>query len=174
MDIPEIYDYLVRARRDLWAALEGVPGETLSRPLLDGARFHCVKDLVFHIPDVEDGWINGDIRRERFVQNDIPDLRNGGPDFSGFALEMLLEYWRMVESSTLDYLPTLTGAELQRRVHVEDWPEKVLTVDGLLWHVMIHEMRHTAQTALLLRTQGIEPPSLDLLFYLPVTPGNRI
>ncbi len=167
MNIPETYDYLIRARRDLWATLAGVPDEALSRPLLDGARFHCIKDLVFHIPDVEDGWINGDIRRGRLVQNDIPKLRDGGADFSGFALAMLLDYWRMVERSTLDYLPTLTGDALQRRVQVEDWPEKVLTVDGLLWHVMIHEMRHTAQIAMLLRMQGIKPPSLDLLFYLP-------
>jgi len=39
-------------------------------------------------------------------------------------------------------------------------------VDGLLWHVMIHEMRHTAQIAVLRRTQGIEPPWLDLKNYL--------
>lgn len=65
MNIPETYDYLVRARRDLWAKLESVPDEVLSRPLLDGS------------------------------------------------------------------------------------------------------MRHTAQIAVLLRTQGIKPPSLDLLFYLP-------
>jgi uncharacterized damage-inducible protein DinB len=32
---------------------------------------------------------------------------------------------------------------------------------------MIHEMRHTAQIAVLLRMQRIKPPSLDLLFYLP-------
>jgi uncharacterized damage-inducible protein DinB len=32
---------------------------------------------------------------------------------------------------------------------------------------MIHEVRHTAQIAVLLRMQGIKPPSLDLLFYLP-------
>jgi uncharacterized damage-inducible protein DinB len=30
-------------------------------------------------------------------------------------------------------------------------------------------MRHAAQIAVLLRTQGIKPPSLDLLFYLPAT-----
>jgi uncharacterized damage-inducible protein DinB len=65
MNIPETYNYLVRARRDLWAKLESVPDEVLSRPLLDGS------------------------------------------------------------------------------------------------------MRHTAQIAVLLRTQGIKPPSLDLLFYLP-------
>ncbi len=49
MNIPETYDYLVRARRDLWPTLEGVPDEVLSRPLLDGSRLHCIKDLVFHV-----------------------------------------------------------------------------------------------------------------------------
>jgi uncharacterized damage-inducible protein DinB len=169
MNISETYDYLVRARRDLWAALETVPDEVLSRPLLDGSRFHCIKDLVMHIPDVEDGWINGDIRSNQMTQKAFPALMNteGGPVYAGFALEMLLDYWRAVEQSTLTYLATLTDDELSRIVMVDDWLEKRLTVDGLLWHVMIHEMRHTAQIAVLLRTQGIEPPSLDLLFYLP-------
>ncbi|MGC1300726.1 MAG: hypothetical protein WA869_37325 [Alloacidobacterium sp.] len=40
MTVPEIYDYLVRARRDLWATLEGVPDEVLSRQVLDGKRLH--------------------------------------------------------------------------------------------------------------------------------------
>src|SRR5258707_11967189 len=37
MNIPETYDYLVRARRDLWARLESVRDEVLSRPLLSGS-----------------------------------------------------------------------------------------------------------------------------------------
>ncbi|MBK8057118.1 MAG: hypothetical protein IPK33_04285 [Gemmatimonadetes bacterium] len=37
---------------------------------------------------------------------------------------------------------------------------------ALLSHVMIHEIRHTAQLCVLLRSQGVAPPSLDLLFYL--------
>jgi len=69
MNIPETYDYLVRARRDLWATLEGVPNEVLSRPLLDGARLHCIKDLLFHVASVEDFWIHEDIRREQPVLN---------------------------------------------------------------------------------------------------------
>jgi len=36
--------------------------------------------------------------------------------------------------------------------------------------VMFHEMRHTSQMTVLLRTQGIKPPSLDLYYYLPVEP----
>nr|WP_161571020.1 DinB family protein [Granulicella sibirica] len=49
----------------------------------------------------------------------------------------------------------------------ENEPAERYTVDGLLWHVMIHEMRHTAQIAVLLRPLGIKPPALDLLYYLP-------
>jgi uncharacterized damage-inducible protein DinB len=170
MNIPETYDYLMRARRDLWAALETVPDEVLSRPLLDGGRFHCIKDLVVHVAEVEDGWIHGDILREDLVQTAFPELRDseGGPVYAGFALELLLDYWRAVEQSTLTYLAVLNDDELQRSI-AGDSPEERFTVDGLLWHVMMHEIRHTAQIAMLLRMQGIKPPSLDLLFYLPST-----
>jgi len=169
MNIPEIYAYLVRARRDLWTTLEAVPDEVLSSPLLEGSRLHCIKYLVMHIADVEDGWTRGDILRDQMVQKDFPALMNteGGPVYAGFSLEMLLDYWRAVEQSTLTYLATLTDDELKRLVNMDDWPEERHTVDELLWHVMIHEMRHTAQIAVLLRSQGIKPPSLDLLNYLP-------
>jgi uncharacterized damage-inducible protein DinB len=145
MNIPETYDYLVRARRDLWATLEGVPDEVLSRQLLDGARLHSIKDLVFHVSCTEDFWIREEILREQPVLKTIPALKDthGGPVFAGFLLEMLLDYWRLVEQSTLAYLPTLTDDELKRIVTVHD--------------------------SVLLRTQGIKPPSLDLFYYLPVS-----
>lgn len=169
MNIPETYNYLVRARRDLWAALESVPDEVLSRPLLGGSELHCIKDLVFHIAGVEDFWIHEDILRQRPVLKANPALQDtqGGPAYAGFPLQTLLDYWKSVEQSTLTYLAALTDDELKRIVIVHDAPSERFTVDGLLWHVMIHEMRHTAQIAVLLRTQDIKPPSLDLLFYLP-------
>ena len=169
MNIPKTYDYLARTRRDLWATLEAVPDEVLSRPLLDGDMFHCIKDLVFHIAAVEDGWIHEDILSEQALRDTIPALDNAqwGPHYAGFALATLLDYWRAVEQSTVAYLPTLTEADLKRVVTLHDAPDERFVLDGLLWHVMIHEMRHTAQIAMLLRLQGIKPPALDLLFYLP-------
>lgn len=140
---------------------------------MDGSRFRCIKDLIFHIAEVEDGWTNGDLRGRDMIQNQITPLRDGGPDFSQFPLVQLLDYWRQVEQSTLAYLATLTEAGLREAVRVEDWPDKQLTVDGILSHVLIHEMRHTAQIAVLLRTQKIKPPSLDLLFYLPLSSPRR-
>ena len=170
MNIADAYDYLVRARRDLWATLEVVPDEVLSRPLLGGEKLHCIKDLLFHIASVEDFWLREEILREQPLRQTLPAFKNtrGGPVFAGFPLETLLDYWRLVEQSTLAYLPTLTDAELKRIVSVHDRPGKRYTVDGLLWNLIIHESRHVAQISVLLRTQGIAPPFLDLLKYLPV------
>ena len=173
MNIPEAYDYLVRARRDLWAALASVSDDVLSRPLLNGEKLHCIKDLVFHIVSVEDFWIDEEILREQPLRQTISALKDtrGGPIFAGVALETLLDYWRVVEQGTLDYLSTLTDEELKRIVSVHDRPGKRYTVDGLLWNLIIHEARHVAQISILLRIQGIAPPFLDLLKYLPIAPG---
>jgi uncharacterized damage-inducible protein DinB len=167
VNIPETYDYLVRARRDLWATLESAPDEVLSRPLLNGDAMHSIKDLIFHIAVVEDGWLTGTILGTPPVIAHVPGLNEtrGGPVYAGFALETLLDYWRAAEQNTLTYLATLTDEELNRLV--DDSPTERFKLDGLLWHVMIHEIRHTAQIVMLLRMQGIKPPSLDLLFYLP-------
>ncbi len=122
---------------------------------------------MFHLADVEDGWTNCHIRRGQLVQDAIPVLRSGGPDFSGFSLNLLLDYSQRVEQSTLAFVGTLSEDDEKQEVQVEDWPDKRFPLDGLLWHVMIHEMRHSAQIVMLLRTQEVKPLSFDLLFYLP-------
>ncbi len=168
MNISETYDYLTANRRKVWAALEALPDDVLALPLLQGERFHSIKDLVLHIAIVEDGWVNLDIREREPVLKRFPELEAiaEGPMPAHTPLVELLRYWQAVEENTLNFLPTLTDADLGRAVTPEDWRGLQFTVDGLLWHVAIHEMRHTAQIAALLRTQGIQPPTLDLLFYL--------
>ena len=170
MNIPETYAYLVRARRDLWATLENTPDEVLARPLIGGPRFQCIKDLVFHIAGTEDGWLHYTILRDEPVQQTLPAVSTleDGPFCADIELGTLLEYWRAVEQSTLACLAGLTDADLKRLVN--DSPTERFVLDGLLWHVMIHEMRHTAQIALLLRMQEVQPPALDLFFYLPSFP----
>lgn len=149
--------------------LVGVPDDILSKPLLSGDKRHCIKDLLFHIPSVEDGWLHEDILRETMVLQNNPSLRDttGGAEYAEVPLSTIVDYWKTVEQSTLAYLSRLTEDELARVVTVHDSPTEHHTVDGLLWHVLIHEMRHTAQIVVLLRTQNIKPPALDLLFYLP-------
>jgi uncharacterized damage-inducible protein DinB len=167
--IAAMYAYLVRARRDLWETLDRVPDEILSKPLLEGERFHCIKDLVMHIAIVEDCWLHEDILQDEPIWKSIEAFKDidGSPIYASFALNTLLEYWKLVEQSTLRYLASLREDEAERVVALHDSPEERYALEDLLWHVMLHELRHTAQVCILLRTQKIKPPSLDLLFYLP-------
>ena len=170
MNIPTFYDYLTRARRDLWTFLESLPDEVLARAVLPGERFHCIKDLISHVASVEDSWVHEDILKDTPVWETAPGMEDAedGPVYAGKPLELLLGYWRVVETSTLEYLSTLTPDELTRAVAVDGSRGlKHFTVEGLLWHVMQHEVRHTAQVAMLSRQMGFKPPALDLLFYLP-------
>ena len=74
------------------------------------------------------------------------------------SLEWMLEYWLKVEKSTLEHFAEFEASQLQRLV--DD-----LTVEEILWHVMQHEVRHSAQIAILARQLGFAPPHLDLLAY---------
>src|SRR3954451_17073036 len=67
--------------------LEGVPDEVLSRPLLDGSRFHCTKDPLSHIPALEDGWICEDMLRREPVWNTIVALIEAAGVFAGFEIK---------------------------------------------------------------------------------------
>ena len=162
MTIDNFYDYLVRARRDLWAFLETMPDEALAKKVLPGPRFECIKDLISHIAAVEDSWIHEDILRDQPVWETVPELEGAqdGAFYSAMPLEVLLNYWRAVEASTLKFLEALNPVELERSI------DDHFTVDGLIWHVMQHETRHTAQVAILARQLGFSPPQLDLIRYL--------
>ena len=94
-----------------------MPDDVLSRPLLDGSRLHCIKDLVIHAPTVEDFWIHEDILRHPPLRKSVPALKDTewGPVYAGFALKTLLDYWRVVEQSTLTYLAARRSAPCVRR-----------------------------------------------------------
>ncbi|GGS42985.1 DinB family protein [Deinococcus knuensis] len=170
MNPATLYDHLSHARLDLLATLRATPDDVLRASLLRGERFHSILDLLVHTAEVEDGWIHGDFQGLPMVQDRFPDIGAGaaGPGTT-LGLDAIAAYWQAVEADTRTYLHALTDADLERTVTLDDWPEghRQFTLSGLIWHVLLHEVRHTAQIAALLRTQGIRPPQLDLLFSLP-------
>ena len=167
MTASSFYDYLVRARRDLFTFLRSMPDEALSRDVIPGKRFHCIKDLVFHIGEVEDSWIHEDILSDK----PIWESATGFPqDFekayhADQSLEWMLEYWLNVEKSTLEHLAEFE-ASLAREFSFDRRDDTLkMTGEEILWHVMQHEVRHTAQIALLARQLGFTPPQLDFEAY---------
>ncbi len=166
MTIVQFYSYFQRTRQDLWVSLENLPDEVLAKHMIPAERFRCIKDLLMHIAAVEDSWIHEDILRDTPVwQSVLPiELQQDGAFFTDTPLSTILSYWKAVQASTLVFLESLPNIDLGRMVDTENNG----TVEGILWHVMQHEVRHTAQVALLIRQQGFKPPALDLLWYLPL------
>jgi uncharacterized damage-inducible protein DinB len=162
------YDYLVRARRDLFKFLRSLPDETISRDVIPGERFHSIKDLVLHIGIVEDSWIHEDILKDQPVW----EVTSGFPDdfekayHPSDSLEWMLKYWLNVEKSTLEYLERFEPATSPQVLFDSKDGKKTATADEILWHVMLHETRHTAQIMLLARQSGFDPPQLDLIRYV--------
>ncbi len=167
MTVSSFYDYLVRARCDLFTFLRSMPDEALSRDVIPGERFHCIKDLVLHIGVVEDSWIHEDILKDKPIWESTTGFpKKFEQPYQNFeSLEWMLEYWLNVEKSTLEHLKKLES-DLTHEFSFERHDGKdLLTTEEILWHVMQHEVRHTAQISLLARQLGFEPPQLDLNVY---------
>ncbi|BDP41990.1 damage-inducible protein DinB [Deinococcus aetherius] len=173
MDAEAFYRYLTQARRRLWTTLRALPEDALARAVLptDGAR--CVKDLVAHIPVVEDGWFRLDLLGQPLVLETVHLETLGAEPTSADEywhhekepLESLLAYWEAVESDTLRRWPELMEVVASnRRIKVSEDRTETISADEVIWHVMQHEVRHTAQIVQMIRLLGHQPPSLDLVF----------
>jgi uncharacterized damage-inducible protein DinB len=163
------YDYLVRSRRDLFTFLRSLPDETISRDVIPGKRFHSIKDLVIHIPIIEDSWLHEDILKDQPVWEKTSGFpQNFEQEYHAHqSLEWMLEYWLSVQNSTLAYLEKLEPEMLKAEISMaQKTGQEIFSVGDVLWHVMQHEVRHTAQIMLLARQLGFDPPQLDLIMYV--------
>ncbi len=121
-----------------------------------GGRFPTVGSLVDHIFLVE---VRHTLRLQR---NELPTATGVAPgDIDG-----LWAYASRGREALHRYLPGLDGADL-------DTPREVVVSDGtyplsprkLLFHMALHEVRHWAQIAAVVRMAGMAPPGNHDLFY---------
>ncbi len=170
MNAEYFYQYLTKARRALWASLRSLTDEELSKPVLPTNGARCIKDLMVHIAMVEDGWFRGDL----LGQPVIMDLMGRSPrsedaywHHQDESLESLLEYWEAVEKDTLARWSELMKlVDANHRISAYDnKPELTISADEVMWHVMQHEVRHSAHIVQMIRLLGHKPPSLDLVFF---------
>jgi uncharacterized damage-inducible protein DinB len=177
MTAESFYQYLTWARRKLWVSLEALPDEALSKAVIPTSGARCIKDLVAHIAVVEDGWFRGDLLSLPLVMDSMgraPTSEDAYWHHQDESLESLLEYWEAVETDTLGRWPELmiVVAENRRVKLSEDRPE-TMSADEVIWHVMQHEVRHTAHMVQMIRLLGHTPPGLDL-WYLKAEPSGDV
>lgn len=172
MNVREYYHYLAAAREQLWQFVRALPQEDLDRDLIGGGeRFHNIKDLLLHITDVENHWIHV-IARDDGVRP--PDERSYDwvrPQAQQHDLNWILSYSQEVTHKTERFLDSAPELERPVKLVQDDPASATVTLDQLLWHVMTHEVRHTAQIAMMVRQLGHTPPWLDYLrFARPAAP----
>ncbi|MFC4454883.1 DinB family protein [Deinococcus sonorensis] len=168
MDAEAFYRYLTQARRELWTTLRALPDETLSQAVIQTEGARCIKDLAVHVAMVEDGWFRAELLGRPLTLEAFwgePRSADAYWHHQHRSLEDVLAYWTAVEAQTRSDWPALMDvvASGRRATPVDDRPETI-SADEAVWHVMQHEVRHTAQIVQMIRQLGHTPPSLDLAF----------
>jgi uncharacterized damage-inducible protein DinB len=142
-----------RAKWRQW--FEQHPG-AMETPLQPGERFATVGKLVDHIFLVE--------RRHLQRLNAEPLAASTG--LTGNNAPPLFDYGASVRRELDQFVADLDEgrADEMRSFEVRDrqWP---MTPRKLLFHILVHEIRHWAQIALAVRLAGLEPPGDHDLFY---------
>ena len=159
MSLTISYDELLRytsAERDKWRAwLERHP-QAIDAPVQPGGRLPTVGKLIDHIFIVE----------RRHLQRLTEDKLSTETGLSGSNAGPLFDYGASVRRELEQFARTIgdDAAEEVRSIEVRDrrWP---MTPRKLLFHILVHEIRHWAQIALAVRLAGFEPPGDHDLFY---------
>ncbi|WP_019586602.1 DinB family protein [Deinococcus apachensis] len=118
--------------------------------------------MVAHVPVVEDGWFRLDLLGRSPVWENFGGEPTSADEYwhhEDESLDSLLAYWDAMETDMLRRWPALMEvASSGRRIRVSDDGPETLSADEVIWHVMQHEVRHTAQIVQRLRLLGQQPP----------------
>jgi uncharacterized damage-inducible protein DinB len=142
--------------RDKWRAWFAVNPTAIDAPVQPGGRLPTVGKLIDHIFLVERRHLQR-LREERpssatgLTANNAPPLF----DYGASVRRELEQFAQEIDDDSADQVRTFEVRERQ-------WP---MTPRKLLFHILLHEIRHWAQVALAVRVAGFEPPGDHDLFY---------
>jgi uncharacterized damage-inducible protein DinB len=155
LSIDELLRYS-NAERDKWRGWLARHPEAMDVTVQPGGRHATVGKLIDHIFLVE----------RRHVQRlmDVPVATRTG--LTGNNAPPLFDYGASVRREFEQYVGDLdeeVGDQLRQfEVREQQW---MMSPRKLLFHTLLHEIRHWAQIALALRLNGLEPPGDHDLFY---------
>ena len=155
------YDELLRytnEEREKWRGWLVARPEALELPLQPGGRLPTVGKMIDHIFLVE----------RRHLQRLTGDTLSDSTGLTGSNAIPLFDYGASVRRELDQLVATFDddagGADEPRTIIVRDNPYS-MSPRKLLFHILIHEIRHWAQVALAVRLAGLEPPGDHDLFY---------
>ncbi|HEU4926529.1 MAG TPA: DinB family protein [Vicinamibacterales bacterium] len=153
------FDELLRytaSERDKWRMWLSLHPMAMDAPVQPGGRLPTVGKLVDHIFLVE----------QRHLQRLTRQPLSSSTGLTGNNVAPLFNYGasvrRELEQFVADLDPDVADEIRSFEVREKQWP---MTSRKLLFHILVHEIRHWAQVALAVRQAGHEPPGDHDLFF---------
>lgn len=146
-----------REERGKWRAWFLAHPEAIDVPVQPGGRFETVGQVINHMFLGE--------RRHLQRLTGAPLDRDTG--LSGRHAPPLFDYGASVRRELEQYAADLDAdvADELRTIELADGTSQRTSVRKLLFHILLHETRHWAQIALVVRQAGLEPPGRHDLLY---------
>ena len=156
-DVRRLFDYTDYANGLALDAAEKLTEEQ------HGHDFKCshgsIRGTLVHMAGAEWVWL------ERWKGTSHPRIWTAD-DFAG--LEALRSRWRQVESGRRELLENLTEEKLRQDLsytNLKGEPFTLPLVDQMQ-HVVNHSTLHRGQVVGMIRQLGLQPPAVDLIYYL--------
>jgi uncharacterized damage-inducible protein DinB len=111
-----------------------------------------ILQTLFHIIDVECSWIRG-IQGKDDVEAQFEDYR---------TLEKVKELSAAYRNEMVDFLKTILE-ERKDEVVTVPWDDDQHTIDGILHHIIIHEIHHIGQLSVWARELNLIPVSANFV-----------
>lgn len=153
------FDELLRytmEERDRWRRFFAGHPQAMEIALQPGGRFGTVGKLIDHIFLVE----------RRHLQRLRGEPLTDRTGLTGNNAPPLFDYGASVRRELEHYVGELdeevAGQERIFDVREQQWP---MSARKLLFHILMHEIRHWAQVTLAVRLAGLEPPGDHDLFF---------
>ena len=153
------FDELLRytlEERDRWRRFLDTHPAAMEVALQPGGRFATVGKLIDHVFLVERRHLQR-LRGEPLADRTGLTGHNAPPLFDYGA-----SVRRELEQYVADLDDDIAGQVREFEVREQIWP---MTARKLLFHILVHEIRHWAQIALAVRQAGLEPPGDHDLFF---------
>ena len=155
LSIDELLRYSAE-ERDTWRRWLRANPAAIEAPVQAGGRFATVGKLIDHIFLVERRHLQR--LRQQPLANATGLTGNNAPplfDYGASVRREMEQFIRSLEDHEVDEIRTIEVREQQ-------WP---MSPRKLLFHILLHEIRHWAQIALAVRLGGFEPPGDHDLFF---------
>ena len=155
LSIDELLRYSAQ-ERDTWRRWLRANPAAIEAPVQPGGRFATVGKLIDHIFLVERRHLQR--LRQQPLANATGLTGNNAPplfDYGASVRREMEQFIRSLEDHEIDEIRTID-------VRDQQWP---ISPRKLLFHILLHEIRHWAQIALAVRLGGFEPPGDHDLFF---------